>query len=65
MIVAIKICSTKREPMMYSNKFIKCQFGWHAPGYCKVVDLEERMYDSFLGKVCVNCDRVLRNKTKL
>ena len=62
----MKICISNIESMnLYSNKIIKCQFGFHAPGYCKVIDLEERMYDNpTFGKVCCNCDRVLRHAQK-
>lgn len=50
---------------LYSNKIIKCEYGYHAPGYCKVIDLEERMCDHpIFGKVCILCDRVLRYAQK-
>ena len=59
----MKICTSRIDSMnMYSNKLIKCEYGYHAPGYCKVIDLEERMCGKdIFGKVCVLCDRVLRH----
>ena len=54
-------CICNKYSMMYSHKMIKCEFGFHAPGYCKVIDFEERMYDSKIGKVCCNCDRIMRS----
>ena len=45
---------------MYS-KLVKCQFGYHTPinRICKGRELEERMYDTKFGKICINCYRLL------